>query len=145
MGEEKKLFNITKIDEDTYSLSSLANGETLIFKKNVQLSRKIQSVNANARLKMIQWMKDNQITKNDLIDKRTENGKIIYDETNYREIERGFINDETISLSQNITNTLFNMDMEALLLKLGFTNDDEKEANRLGTEINKILTEKFPR
>lgn len=143
--EEKKIFKIEKLDEDNYKVVSLVNGAEIPFKKNVELARRIQSVNANARLKMIKWMKENNITKNELIDKVEKNGKVIYDETNYRTIEQGFIQDESVQLGLELYKILFNKTVTELITELGFTSDNEDEALRLGTEINAIITEKAPR
>lgn len=143
--EEKKIFKIEKLDEDNYKVVSLVNGAEIPFKKNVELARRIQSVNANARLKMIKWMKENNITKNELIDKVEKNGKVIYDETNYRTIEQGFIQDESVQLGLELYEILFNKTVTELITELGFTSDNEDEALRLGTEINAIITEKAPR
>ncbi len=140
--EEKKIFKIEQVDEDSYKVISLVNGNELLFKKNVALARKIQSVNANARLKMIKWMKEEGITKNDLIDKTERNGKVTYDESNYRDIERGFIEDEAIEIASNIYNTLFNMSLEEILLHLGFTNESGTEAYRFGNELKEIINSK---
>lgn len=142
MQEIEKKFKIEQIDEDTYKVRSLVNNNELTFKKNIELSRKIQSVNANARLSMIKWMKSEGLKKSDLIETTTKNGKVIYDETVYRDLERGFIEDEAIKTASSIFNTLFNKTTEEVLLELGIL--DSEEANRLGKEINEILTKKFP-
>lgn len=142
MEENVKQFAIEQIDEDCYKVKSLVNEKELCFKKNVELSRKIQSVNANARLNMIKWMKSEGLKKSDLIETTTENGKTIYDETVYRDLERGFIEDEAIKISNQIFNILFNKSLEEVILELNITN--EKEGNRFGIEIRSILSNKFP-
>lgn len=141
-----KKFEITSIDEDTYKISSLVNGESLTFKKNVELARKIQNVNANARIKMIKYMKENNIKKEDLIDKRIENGKTYYDESSYRLIENGFIQDEGMLLFTDIFKTLFDKRADEVLNALGFEDSDSEEGYRLGEELRDILLEnKIPR
>lgn len=143
MQEIEKKFKIEQIDEDTYKVKSLVNDNELTFKKNVELSRKIQSVNANARLSMIKWMKSEGLKKSDLIETTTKDGKVIYDEAVYRDLERGFIEDEAIKTANSLFNTLFNKTTEEVLLELGIL-DSLKESNRLGAEINGILTKNFP-
>lgn len=142
MQENEKKFKIEQIDEDTYKVKSLVNNSELTFKKNIELSRKFQSINANARLNMIKWMKSEGLKKSDLIETTTKNGKVVYDETVYRDLERGFIEDESIKTASTIFNTLFNKTAEEIILELGILDSDE--ANRLGKEINEILTKKFP-
>lgn len=141
-----KKFEITSIDEDTYKISSLVNGESLTFKKNVELAKKIQNVNANARIKMIKYMKENDIKKEDLITKRVENGKTYYDESSYRLIENGFIQDESMLLFTDIFKTLFDKRADEVLNALGFEDSDSEEGYRLGEELRDILLEnKIPR
>lgn len=140
----EKQFEISQIDEDTYKVTSLVNGKELEFKKNVELARKLSNVNADARIKMIKYMKENGITKDDLIEKRNRNGKIYYDETNYRMLEQGFITDNALELARNVFKTLFNMQTEEAIIYLEISNDSE--SNRLGNELRSILLgEKTPK
>lgn len=140
----EKQFKINQLDEDTYEVVSLVNDKKLEFKKNVELARKLSNVNADARIKMIKYMKDNGIAKDDLIEKRTKNGKIYYDETNYRMLEQGFITDNALELARNIFKTLFDMQAEDVIVYLEISSD--KESNRLGNELRAILLgEKTPK
>lgn len=140
----EKQFEISQIDEDTYKVTSLVNGKELEFKKNVELARKLSNVNADARIKMIKYMKENGITKDDLIEKRNRNGKIYYDETNYRMLEQGFITDNALELARNVFKTLFNIPVEDAVIYLEISSD--KESNRLGNELRAILLgEKTPK
>ena len=142
MEENVKQFTIEQIDEDSYKAKSLVNEKELNFKKNIELSRKIQSVNANARLNMIKWMKSEGLKKSDLIETTTKNGKVIYDETVYRDLERGFIEDEAIKIVGQIFNILFNKSIEEVMLELNIT--DKNEGNRFGVEIRSVLSNKTP-
>lgn len=142
MKENAKQFIIEQIDEDSYKIKSLVNEKELNFKKNIELSRKIQSVNANARLNMIKWMKSEGLKKSDLIEVSTKNGKTVYDETVYRDLERGFIEDEAMKISMQIFNIIFNKSIEEVMLELEIT--DENEGYRFGTEIRSILSNKTP-
>lgn len=142
MEENVKQFKIEQVDEDSYKVKSLVNDNELVFKKNIELSRKIQSVNANARLNMIKWMKSEGLKKTDLIETINKNGKVIYDETVYRDIERGFIEDEAVKLSSQIFNIIFNKSIEEVMLELNIT--DENEGYRFGEEIRNILSNKTP-
>lgn len=142
MEENVKQFKIEQVDEDSYKVKSLVNDKELVFKKNVELSRKIQSVNANARLNMIKWMKSEGLKKTDLIETINKNGKVIYDETMYRDVERGFIEDEAKKLSSQIFNIIFNKTIEEAILELNIT--DENEGYRFGVEIRNVLSDKTP-
>ena len=140
----EKQFEIKTIDEDTFEIVSLVNDDKLTFKKNVEFARKLSNINADARIKMIQYMKENELTKDDFIDKVNKNGKIYYDESNYRLLEQGFINDNARELAMNIFNVLFGLSAEEVIIKLEITTDEE--ASRLGNEIRQVLLgEKTPK
>lgn len=140
----EKQFEIKSIDEDTFEVVSLVNDTKLTFKKNVEFARKLSNINADARIKMIKYMKENELTKDDLIEKVVKNGKTYYDESNYRLLEQGFINDNARELAMNIFNVLFDLSAEEVLTKLEITTDDE--ASRLGNEMRQILLgEKTPK
>lgn len=130
-------FEIKKLGEDEWELKSLVNDNSIKFKRNVKLAKAIQDITPNARLKMIKFLKEKGLTKDDLIEKKVKNGKIIYDETAYRELENGFIRDETINFTYELFNIVFGQNPEDLAAYLGITNDEE--SNRLGVEIGKTF------
>ena len=132
-----KQFEIKKIGEDEWELKSLVNENSIKFKRNVKLAKAIQDITPNARLKMIKFLKEKGLTKDDLIDKKVKNGKIIYDDTAYRELENGFIRDETANFTYELFNVVFGKTPEELTVYLGITNEDE--GNRLGVEIGKTF------
>ena len=130
-------FEIKKLGEDEWELKSLVNENSIKFKRNVKLAKAIQDITPNARLKMIKFLKEKGLTKDDLIDKKVKNGKIVYDETAYRELENGFIRDETANFTYELFNVVFGKSPEELTVYLGITNEDE--GNRLGVEIGKTF------
>lgn len=132
-----KQFEIKKLGEDEWELKSLVNDNSIKFKRNVKLAKAIQDITPNARLKMIKFLKEKGLTKDDLIDKKVKNGKIIYDETAYRELENGFIRDETTNFTYELFNVVFGKTPEELTVYLGITNEDE--GDRLGVEIGKTF------
>lgn len=138
----EKEFEITKVDEDSYELKSLVNDVVLPFKRNVKLAKEMQSINADAKLNMISYMKEKGITKQDLIEEKIKDGKKYYDETNYRELEKTFIMQQGLEVVANITNILFDMSAEELADKLELRS--EEEANRLGKELASILKNNTP-
>lgn len=132
-----KQFEIKKIGENEWELKSLVNTNSMKFKRDVKLAKGIQEITPNARLKMIKFLKEKGMTKDDLIEKKVKNGKIIYDETAYRELENGFIRDETINFTYELFNLVFGKTPEDLAVYLGITNNEE--SNRLGVEIGKTF------
>lgn len=130
-------FEIKKLGEDEWELKSLVNDNSIKFKRNVKFAKAIQDITPNARLKMIKFLKEKGMTKDDLIDKKVKNGKIVYDETAYRELENGFIRDETANFTYELFNVVFEKTPEELTVYLGITNEDE--GDRLGVEIGKTF------
>lgn len=132
-----KQFEIKKIATDEFELRSLVNDNSINFKRDVKLAKEIQNITPNARLKFIQFLKEQGLTKNDLIDVKIKNGKKIYDETNYRELESGFIRDESANFVYKMFDIVFGKNPEELADYLGIT--DEVEGNRLGNEIGQCF------
>ena len=132
-----KQFEINKIATDEWEIKSLTNDNSIKFKKSVKLAKEIQSITPNARLKFVQFLKEKGLTKDDLIEKRVKNGKTIYDETYYRELENGFIQDESANFTYKMFDILFGKDPQELVDYLGINND--AEGARLGLEIGKCF------
>lgn len=140
----EKEFQINKIDEDTYEIESLVNEKKIEFKKNVELAKELSNINADAKLSMIAYMKDKGLTKNDLIEKVTKNGKIYYDETTYRELEETFVRQTTLNIIAKLPQILFKRSYDELVEELGLKTNEEAE--RLGRELmERILSKNNPR
>lgn len=138
----QKEFEIIKKGEDDYELKSLTNDVVLPFKRNVKLAKEIQSINADAKLEMIAYMKDKGLTKQDLIEKKVKNGKTYYDETAYRELEQTFVTNRALEVVSNIPNILFGLTADELAEKISINS--REEAERLGSELAKILKNNTP-
>lgn len=140
----EKEFEIKKVDEDTFEITSLVNENKMQFKKNVKLARELSNVNADAKIEMISYMKEKGITKNDLIDKITKNGKIYYDETAYRELEETFVRQKVLDVIKDLPKILFEKTYDDIVVELGIKTNEEAE--RLGREImESILSKKAPK
>lgn len=138
----QKEFEIIKKGEDDYELKSLNSDVVLPFKRNVKLAKEIQSINADAKLEMIAYMKDKGLTKQDLIEKKVKNGKTYYDETAYRELEQTFVTNRALEVVSNIPNILFGLTADELAEKISINS--REEAERLGSELAKILKNNTP-
>lgn len=127
---------------DEYELHyTNTKGEEVIkpFKRSVELAVKLQRSDADARFKMLEYLTQQGKTKDDFVIKKEVNGKITYDETNYREFEAGFIENQQLQLALEIYRQLFNMDLQDLLLDMGFTDKDQEIAGKFSLELRDIL------
>lgn len=122
------------------------NGEEKIipFKRTVALATKLQSADAEARLELYNFLTSVGKSKKDFVIERTdENGKIIVDETNYREFESDFLMKKQFEIAMNIYKTVFNMEFTDLLSDMGISEETAEDfANKLNDfslELREIL------
>ena len=125
-------YEFKELSLDNYELHYVSKDgkkKVLSFKRTIELAQKLQSADANARLKMLDYLTKLGKTKNDLIIEKIENGKIIVDETNYREFEANFIQKEALELLVDIFKTLFNGTPDEIMLDMGVENHQEEALN----------------
>jgi sulfatase maturation enzyme AslB (radical SAM superfamily) len=109
------------------------------FKRTVELATKLQSADAEARLELYNFLTSVGKSKKDFIIERTdENGKIIVDETNYREFESDFLMKKQFEIAMNIYKTVFKMEFTDLLLDMGIS---ENTAEDFATKLNDFSLE----
>ncbi len=114
------------------------------FKRTVELAHKLQSGDAEARFKMLDYLTKMGKSKKDLIiERKDENGKIIVDETNYREFESSFILKEQYETAMKIYEELFGMNFVDLLLDMGLSEENSNEFEEkilpFSTELRELL------
>jgi hypothetical protein len=107
------------------------------FKRTVELAKKIQSSDAEARIKLFSYLTEIGKTKKDFIIERKENGKIIVDETNYRELESEFLERQQLETAMDIYRSLFNMELPDLLIDMGL--DTQEKVQDFSLELREIL------
>lgn len=139
-------YEFKEISLDEYELHYTdKNGNEVVkpFKRTVELATKLQSGDVDARMEFYSNMTKAGKTKDDYIIKREVDGKIIYDETNYRELESDFITKRSFEIAMEIYRTLFGMDFMELLLDMGLseeTADDFKDnMDKFSLELREIL------
>jgi hypothetical protein len=116
------------------------NNEEIVkpFKRTVALASKLQNTEADARIKMFEYLVEKGKTKeNFIIEKKDENGKIVRDETYYREFESHFILEAQLKTIREIYQTLFGMTMEQLIEDIGFDNGNDTFI--FGTKLRELL------
>ena len=127
-------YKFEKIDNDTTKL--IYKGKEFEFKRDVDLTKKIQGLYAKARTKMMVDLSKEGITKKDLVIERKENGKTYYDNANITEIENTYVQMASLDLYNEISEKYTGMDLQALMEDIGLT---ETEAEEFGTGFTKAL------
>lgn len=138
------------ISTDNYELEYKNKNNEIIkkpFKRNVELAREIQSIQAEGRSLMLESMTKKGKTRDDYIIKRLHaDGTITYDESNLRANEEMFIGIATLEILKDIVKNLFNMTLEKLFLEMGVdinSNNQEDQNKVLGfiTKFCNILSQ----
>ena len=139
-------YEFKEVSLDQYELIYTdKNGKEVIkpFKRTVELASRLQSGDAEARMELYSYLTKVGKTKEDFIIEKTENGKIIRDETNYREFESDFITKKSFEIAMEIYKDLFGMDFPELLVDMGLneeTADDfSKNMEKFSSELREIL------
>lgn len=95
------------------------------FKRNVDLSKRLQSINVNARKKMIFDLAKDGKTIKDLTIEIKKNDKTYYDNSNVKALEEIYVAEDTSSLFDELSIKLFNMSLEELFEDIGIETEDE--------------------
>lgn len=127
-------YKFEKIDNDTTKLSY--KEKEFNIKRDVQLTKKVQSIYMKARTKMMVDLAKEGITKKDLVIERKENGKTYYDNTNVTEIEQTYIQMVSLELYNEICKKSTGMEFEELMEDIGL---NENEAEKFGEEFSKAI------
>lgn len=109
------------------------------FKRTVKLAKELQSVEANAKMKLMEYLTQIGKTKNDFIIEREENGKIIRDETNYRELEKEYLDNQRLLSINEIYKQLFNMEIAELIIDMNVGAQDGEKYNQFSLELGDII------
>ena len=107
------------------------------FKRTIELAQMLNSIDSKARFEMYSYLTSIGKTKNDLIIERTDaEGKIIVDETNYREFEANFLLQAQYKVGKEIYLKLFNMTLEDIITSMGLS---EQESYLFGAKVHDII------
>ena len=135
-------YEFKEVSLDEYELHYTdKNGKEKVipFKRTVELARKLQSADADARFEMLEYLQSKGKTKEDFIIEKHENGKIIVDESNYREFEASFLERKQMELLIEIYKSLFNMEVQDLFLDMNITEKDSQKVQDFSLELREIL------
>lgn len=112
-------------DEDTTILKY--QDKEFEIKRDVELQTKVQSVHSKARTKMFIELTKQGIKKEDLIIKEIKNGKTYEDNSNLQEVEKGYVEIETLNLMDEISKKYTNMTFSELIIDIGLSENNYKE------------------
>jgi len=135
-------YEFKEISLDNYELHYIdKNGEEKIipFKRTVEIAQKLQSADADARFEMLEYLQSKGKTKEDFIIEKHENGKIIRDESNYREFEASFLENKRMELLMELYEILFKKNVADLFLDMNVSEKDSDKVQDFSLELREIL------
>lgn len=118
-------YQFTEKDEDTTILKY--HDKEFEIKRDVELQTKVQSVHSKARTKMFIELTKQGIKKEDLIIKEIKNGKTYEDNSNLQEVEKGYVEIETLNLMDEISKKYTNMTFSELIIDIGLSENNYEE------------------
>lgn len=134
-------WNIRKEGIDNYFLEY--KDKIIPFHSNVKIVSELQSVYKNARINMIKELKEKGITLQDLtIETKTDDGKVIYDNSQRNYLEESYIQEEQMRVMQDIIQKTLNMSYEDLIIDIGF--ESQADTSEFFTELGNCLIGKTP-
>lgn len=128
-------YEFVKIDEDTTELKY--KDKVLTIRRDVELMKKLQSVNAKAKTKMMIELSKQGITKKDLVIEKKKGNKTYYDNSNLLEIEEQYINEASLEIIDKVCEDMFKMSLTDLILDIEL---DETNTEEFGMKLISILT-----
>lgn len=134
-------FKYIKLDDYELKYTN-KNGDdiTIPFTRNIKMANKLQSIEKRARLNMYKDLTEMGVTKDDLIVKKQENGKTIYDETNYKMYEEQYMNLARLEVINEIYEMCFNKPISDLLIDMGANEvKDVNEVQKFSQEFASII------
>lgn len=142
-------YEFKKISLDEFELVYKKDNEEkkIPFKRTVGIAEMLEGITAEAKFKLGDFLTKKGKTRDDLIVKRDlGNGKVVYDENNYLQLERQFIQEEQILTVNKIIEKCFDMNMVKLFEELGIdlTSTDPKigkEMEIFGQKLMMVLTQ----
>ena len=121
-------YSFENIDIDTYKLVyTNKNNEKVekTFKRTIEMAEKLDSVVAVARINMFATLSKMGMTKDNLIVKKKDGkGHVIYDESNYIEFEKKYIEEQTGITVDEIIKECFGMGLVDLMVDMGVDPED---------------------
>mgnify|MGYP007043619500 CR=1 FL=1 len=137
-------YTFEKKDADTFLLkykNKEGKQTERTFTKNVKLARTLQRVNALAKIEMMSMLKEQGLTRKDLIvETKNEKGQIIYDESNLNALEQDCLQIVMTDLMDKLMFDEFGINFIELLDDMGLNvkNPTEKDAKDIEIFVTKL-------
>lgn len=134
-----KKYEIVKNGLDNYTLKY--KDKSFDFHTDISLKVKMQGVYKTAKLKMLKDLSSEGISLKSFTMEEKKDGKTYYDNTNKKELEQAYIDEETANMFNSICLEQFEMDLMDLITDIGL---EEKEIEEFSTELAQALNGNFP-
>lgn len=132
-------YEISKLSMDEYVLKY--KNEEIKFNSKVDFVSKLQNVNKEARLRMINDLAEKGKTIKSLIKEEIKDGKTYVDNSNKDYIEKAYIEEVQSEVFNKIIKEMLGKDLQELVMDIGL--DSEEEVNKFGEELGNILVGRF--
>ena len=132
-------YEFKAVSLDDFEFHYTKDGKEIVkpFKRTVELAKKLQGTDAEARFKMYEYLTSVGKSKKDLvIEVKHPDGTITVDETNYREFEASFMIQEQYKMAQELYKSLFGMTLEEIIKELDL---NDNEAYLFGAKVRELV------
>lgn len=142
-----KYYSIVKTGIDTFKLTIKKSKKEIDFKRDVNFISEIQKSNALGKIEFIKVLKEQGLTKSDLIDRKEEidkKGKITikYDETNFRYLEKEFVNQAAGFKMLELMEKILGQKAESLLEEMDIPiEEQENVGGEFGNDFKTCMIE----
>lgn len=134
-----KKYEIVKNGLDNYTLKY--KDKSFDFHNDVSLKAKMQGVYKTARLKMLKELSSEGISLKSFTMEEKKDGKTYYDNTNKKELEQAYIDEETANTFNGICMDNFGMDLTDLITDIGL---EDAEIEEFSKQLAQALNGNFP-
>lgn len=131
------MYEFKEIDEDTTEL--IYKDKKFAFKRTVGLVEKLQKVNNRAKIKMMNSLKEQGMTSNDLIVRTTKDGKLYEDKTNLVDLEEYFVGLESMAIYDEICKEFTNMSYAGLLVDIGLNAENQDQVKEFTIKLSQAI------
>ena len=127
-------YEFIKKDKDTSILKY--KGNEFEIKRDVELQTLAQGIYSKARTKMWIELSKQGLKREDIVITTIKDGKKYEDTSNLKEIEKGYVEQETFTMMDDICNKYFGMGFLMLISDIGLDQNNYKEIEDFTTNLS---------
>lgn len=131
---------LTKNGVDDYTLSY--KDKSIKFHSCVEIVTEMQKINQLAKKKLILELAEKNKTINDLVVKKSKDGKIIEDQSSVNEMIKIYKEEVANDLFDKGVEKMLGVSLAELLIDIGI-NENEKESLELSRQLGEAMTGRF--